>query len=38
MHGQGKKILTFLDIDIELLATLDGIFEARQFLPGAMDG
>ena len=38
MHGQGKKILTFSDIDTELLATLDGIFEARQFLPGAMDG
>jgi hypothetical protein len=38
MHGQGKKSLTFSDIDGELLATLDGIFESRQFLPGAMDG
>ena len=35
MHSQGKKTLTFEDIDTELLATLDRIFEERVFLPGS---
>ena len=35
MHSQGTKPLTFEDIDIELLATLDRIFEERVFLPGS---
>jgi ATP-dependent helicase/DNAse subunit B len=39
MHDKGKTSLTFSDIDRDLLATLDGIFEARQFLPGrTIDG
>ena len=35
MQSQGKKTLTFEDIDRELLATLDRIFEERIFLPGS---
>ncbi len=35
MQSQGKKTLTFEDIDTELLAILDGIFEERMFLPGS---
>lgn len=35
MQSQGKKTLTFEDIDTELLAILDGIFEKRVFLPGS---
>jgi len=39
MQSQGKKTLTFEDIDRDLLATLDRIFEERVFLPGsAIDG
>ena len=37
MHSQGTKPLTFEDIDIDLLATLDRIFEERVFLPGSCD-
>ena len=35
MHNQGKETLTFEDIDTDLLAILDGIFEERMFLPGS---
>jgi hypothetical protein len=35
MHNQGKDTLTFKDIDVDLLATLDRIFEERVFLPGS---
>jgi hypothetical protein len=36
MHSQGKKTLTFEDIDTEILAILDRIFEERVFLPGSV--
>ena len=38
MHDKVKTILTFSDIDGELLATFDGIFEARKFLPDGKTG
>jgi hypothetical protein len=39
MQSKGKMDLTFEEIDTDLLATLDGIFEERVFLPGsAIDG
>jgi len=39
MQSKSKMDLTFEEIDIDLLATLDGIFEERLFLPGsAIDG
>ena len=39
MQSKSKMDLTFEEIDIDLLATLDGIFEERVFLPGsAIDG